>query len=417
MEQSTIGAIIGLLAAIFFILKKITPFYAMLFGAVLGGISGGYSLTETLESVSEGAKTMIAAILRILAAGVLAGVLIQSGAATTIAKTILNHIGIKWALLAIILTSFLITAIGVFIDVAILTIAPIALVTAKELNFSKSGIIVALIGGGKCGNIISPNPNTIAASETFKIELTNLMVAGIIPAVIGLLATYLLSRYLIKRGEKVTTDDLTLLQDNLPSFMKSISGPFLVIVLLSLRPIFEIKIDPILALPLGALVGAILMGKRTQINEFAAYGLSKMMPIAILLLGTGAIAGIITHSTFKDTLISLLNSYQIPAFLLAPFTGIIMSALTASTTSGTVVASSVFGTTLVNLGLSKLSAAVMIHTGATVLDHLPHGSFFHATAASVFMSVKDRLKVIPYETCIGLILTIVATLLFGFIYG
>ena len=55
----------------------------------------------------------------------------------------------------------------------------------------------------------------------------------------------------------------------------------------------------------------------------------------------------------------------------------------------------------------------MIHSGATVFDHMPHGSFFHATGGAVNMSMKERLKLIPYETAIGLVITIVSTLLFG----
>ncbi len=35
--------------------------------------------------------------------------------------------------------------------------------------------------------------------------------------------------------------------------------------------------------------------------------------------------------------------------------------------------------------------------GATVLDHLPHGSFFHATGGSVNMSIKERVHKGTYE--------------------
>lgn len=54
----------------------------------------------------------------------------------------------------------------------------------------------------------------------------------------------------------------------------------------------------------------------------------------------------------------------------------------------------------------------MIHVGATVLDHLPHGSFFHATGGSVSMDMKERLKLIPYESLVGLTMTIVSTINF-----
>src|SRR5699024_9379221 len=108
-----------------------------------------------------------------------------------------------------------------------------------------------------------------------------------------------------------------------------------------------------------------------------------------------------------------LESSGLPAYLLAPTSGILMSAATASTTAGTVVASNVFSSTILELGISGLAGAAMIHAGATVLDHLPHGSFFHATGGSVMMDLKERLKLIPYETLIGLTLAIISTFIFG----
>ena len=44
---------------------------------------------------------------------------------------------------------------------------------------------------------------------------------------------------------------------------------------------------------------------------------------------------------------------------------------------------------------------------------MPHGSFFHATGGSVNMDMKERLKLIPYESAVGLIMTIASTLIFG----
>ena len=68
-----------------------------------------------------------------------------------------------------------------------------------------------------------------------------------------------------------------------------------------------------------------------------------------------------------------------------------MGAATASTTSGTAVATSVFGPTITGMGVSSLATAAMIHVGATVLDHLPHGSFFHATGGSINMEDDNLL--------------------------
>ena len=56
----------------------------------------------------------------------------------------------------------------------------------------------------------------------------------------------------------------------------------------------------------------------------------------------------------------------------------------------------------------------MVHTGATVIDHMPHGNFFHVTGESVKMSIKDRIKLIPYESIVGGVMTVVATIIYGF---
>lgn len=90
-----------------------------------------------------------------------------------------------------------------------------------------------------------------------------------------------------------------------------------------------------------------------------------------------------------------------------------MSAATASTTAGTAVASNVFGPIIVSLGIPSLGAAAMMHAGATVLDHMPHGSFFHATGGSVGMQIGQRLQALPFETLIGLSIAATSTLIYG----
>lgn len=411
---TAIGAVVALSVAVVLILKKVPPAYGMLIGALVGGLIGGADLSQTVSLMIGGAQGITTAVMRILAAGVLAGVLIESGAASTIAETIVKKLGETRALLALVLSTMILTAVGVFVDVAVITVSPIALALAKRSDLSKPAILLAMIGGGKAGNIISPNPNAIAASDAFHLPLTSVMAAGIIPAIFGIILTYFLAKRLINKGSKVADGEVSAnSSQNLPAFLPAIAAPLCAIILLALRPIADIKVDPLIALPLGGLVGALAMGKLKQVNQFATSGLLKMSPVAVMLLGTGALAGIIANSGLKDVLIEALTASGLPSYLLAPISGALMSLATASTTAGTVVASNVFSATLIELGVSALASATMIHSGATVLDHMPHGSFFHATGGSVNMDIKERLKLIPYETAVGLIMTIVSTLVFG----
>lgn len=129
------------------ILKKVPPAYGMIIGALVGGLIGGANLSQTVTLMIGGAQGITTAVMRILAAGVLAGVLIESGAASTIADTIVKKLGESRSLLALILAAMLLTAVGVFIDVAVITVAPIALALAKRSNLSKMAILLAMIGG------------------------------------------------------------------------------------------------------------------------------------------------------------------------------------------------------------------------------------------------------------------------------
>ena len=174
---SALGALAALSIAIFLILKKVPPAYGMIVGALAGGLIGGADLTQTVALMIGGAQGITTAVMRILAAGVLAGVLIESGAATTIAETIVRKLGETRALLALALATLILTAVGVFVDVAVITVAPIALAIARRADLSKAAILLAMIGGGKAGNVMSPNPNAIAASDAFHLPLTSVMAA------------------------------------------------------------------------------------------------------------------------------------------------------------------------------------------------------------------------------------------------
>ena len=412
---TTIGALIGLAVAIILIIKKVQPAYSLILGALIGGVIGSGNLILTVDTMVSGAQSMISSVLRIMTSGILAGTLIKTGAAEKIAEVIVQKLGEKRALIAVAAATMVICAVGVFVDISVITVAPIALAIGKKAGYNKASLLLAMIGGGKAGNIISPNPNTIAVSEAFQVDLTSLMIKNIIPAVCALIVTVIIATILSKKaGTMVSDQDLEKHADNkkLPTFIQAFAGPLTVIILLALRPIFSIVIDPLIAHPLGGLVCAIACGSLVQFREFAEFGLSKVAGVSILLIGTGTIAGIIKASALQYDVISLLEMMKMPAFILAPIAGILMAGATASTTAGATIASQTFAQTLLNAGIPAISAGAMIHAGATVIDSLPHGSFFHATGGSVGMNIKERMKLIPFEACIGLTSTIVAVIVY-----
>jgi GntP family gluconate:H+ symporter len=404
--NSALAALIGLTLSIVLIIRKISPVYSLILGALIGGLLAGWGLETTVAKMIIGVKDITPAIVRIIAAGVLTGMLVKTGAASTIAKSIIKALGEKYIYLALALSALLLTAMGVFIDVAVITIAPIAIIMGSKLRLSKFKLLLAMIGGGKCGNIISPNPNTIIAAENFDAPLSSVMGAGIVPAVIGLVITVFVIIPLMPKGELMEGNIVENEDEQLPALWRSLLGPIVTILLLALRPIAGIVVDPMIALPAGGMVGIIATGNWKNMGTCLSYGLDKMSGIAILLVGTGTLAGVIQASDIKDVLVGLLDGWSNGGTFMAPIAGMLMSAASASTTAGATIASASFSDAIMAAGVAAVWGAAMVNAGATVLDHLPHGSFFHATGGSMGLAVKERLKLIPYESLVGLVLTI-----------
>ena len=411
---ATWGAVGALALASLLIVRRMPPAYALIFAALAGGLAGGGGLAQTVEAMTDGAKGMMPAVLRILASGVLAGALIRTGAAARLADAIVGGLGARFALAAVALATMVVCAVGIFVDIAVITVAPIALAVGRRADVPVPALLLAMVGGGKAGNIVSPNPNTIAAADAFKVDLTALILENAIPALVALAMTIALATLVARsrRGRYDVSADMVPTggaDAARPSLWAALAGPIVVVALLVLRPIAGVAVDPMIALPAGGLAALLATGHIRSAVPFTEFGLSKVAGVAVLLVGTGTLAGIIKASGLNADMISLMKLCHLPTFALAPVSGVLMAGATASTTAGATVASQTFASTLLSAGVPAVSAAAMIHAGAIVLDSLPHGSFFHATGGAVSMPFGERLRLVPYDALVGLAATLAAT--------
>lgn len=423
------GALIGLALAIYLILKKLNPVYSLMLGAIIGALLGGASLTGTIDILVKGEQSVMGTVLRVLAAGMLAGVMMESGAAETLARTIVDKLGDRMAILSLALATMVITAVGVFIPVAVLIVAPIALEVGRRMHISKLALLVALSGGGKAGNIISPNANTIAAAKGFGLELSQVMIADFIPAVVALIVTVIVARLLVKKGDAVMEADLGDMVDsdtgNLPTLGQAVVTPILAIVLLLLNPIGQVahltlltkvNLDATYVLPFAAIVGALVMKKGRELRDYARVGMTRMTDVVLILIGAGAIGATITSSNLPQLLIKGVEASHMPGVLLAPISGILMAAATASTSTGVILATGSFAKAILGFGVAPLAATAMVHTGAIVIDQLPQGNYFHVTANAMHMDLRQRSQGILYEAMVGGSAMLTATILYGFLH-
>jgi len=430
---SFIGVFVGLAISIILIIKKLNPVSSMfvgaiagtLLGAAIGGSHPGYILHYMISgTIIWGGQSVIGIIVRIVAGGILAGVLIESGAAESIARGIVSKLGPRNSLLAITLSSMTIVAVGVFLPVAVIVLAPITLSVSSKANISKMAAILALSGGAKAGNIISPNPNTIALADTFNLPLGEVMIGGAIPGLLAFVATVILASLIRNKGAKVESSDLEAFCDpceSLPPFSKAIAAPVVTIALLvfsTIVNIFQIEalsafeLDAFLVLPIGGLAGCIIMGKADKIIDYSNKGIMRMAPVVLMLLGAGALSGLILNSDFPDLIKAAMVRLDLPDFLLAPISGAIFGSATGSVATGVIVSGQAFADMLGAASVPAISAAVMIHAGAAFIDVVPHGNYFLASKDSMKVSMIDRIKVMPYEAIVGGVMTLAAIIMY-----
>lgn len=422
---SWVAAIVGLLLAVALILKKFNPVYSLFVGAIVGCVIGGASLADTVNILISGTQSIMGTAIRVLAAGMLAGVMMESGAAESIAQFIVKKLGYSKAILSLALSTMIITGVGVFIPVAVLIVAPIALSVGNQTGMSKIALLTALSGGGKAGNIISPNPNTIAAANGFHESLSNVMLGAFVPALFGLAMTVIITIIIRKKGIKVSPEDLENTEEKeVMPIGKALIAPVLSIILLMINPIGNIlhidvlsnlKIDALYILPFASVIGTIAMGHASKVAFYASSGLKRVTDTVLILIGAGALAGLISASTLAKEVVGLISAAGISGVYLAPISGALMSLAVGSTSTAVILATGSFGDAIIATGVTGLAAAVMVHAAATMLDAVPQGNYFHITAKSMNLSINDRMKVMPYEIIIGGTMTVVATIMYGFL--
>lgn len=151
----------------------------------------------------------------------------------------------------------------------------------------------------------------------------------------------------------------------LPPLWAALCGPIVVMGLLLLRPVCGVVIDPLIALPVGGVVCILATGHVKHLMSCLEFGIGKVTGVCILLLSTGTVAGVIKASSLQNDVIHLLELVNMPTFLLAPLSGILMACATASTTAG-----------------------------------------------AVNMNMKDRMKIIPFEALTGIAAVVISVALY-----
>ena len=163
--------IIGLIASCFgpcvlyHFKLKLHPFFALIATSAVFAIISGMNMEQMLKGFASGLGGTVADIGLVIALGTVTGALLEkSGAAETMAKTILKITGKKHAALGLAITGYFVS-IPVFCDSAFVLLSPIAKRLSKDTKISMTTMAIALCMGLHATHMfVPPTPGPLAVA-------------------------------------------------------------------------------------------------------------------------------------------------------------------------------------------------------------------------------------------------------------
>ena len=435
------GLMLGVLVLVLCTVKfKIHPFFALIATTVTFAIVSGMNLEEMLAAFTSGMGGTMADIGLVIALGTVTGALLEkSGAAETMAKTILKITGRKHAALGLAITGYFVS-IPVFCDSAFVLLSPIAKRISKDTKISMTTMAVALCMGLHATHMfVPPTPGPLAVAGILNADLGYVILFGALVSIPVMLVGYFGAVFMGKKYDYLP-ENVTDVPENqkLPSPLMAflpILTPIMLMLLKTigqmcglqgvLMDIFAVLGTPAVALLVGLIIA--LVGYHQIFPEDTkAWGFDGVFADAlktagqiILIVGAGgAFSGVLKASPLQSILTDTFSGLTIG--ILAPFIiGFIFRTCVGSATIAMVTAATMITPLMDVLGfaspMGRVIAMLACAAGGLMVFH-GNDDFFWVTATTSEMDTSVAYKTIPIisvcQSLVALAVVFVLSLIF-----
>ncbi|EKF6710744.1 GntP family permease [Vibrio cholerae] len=417
--------ILILLAVIAFIVLattkfKVHPFLALLLAAFLGAFAYGLPADTIAKTITTGFGGILGYIGLVIVLGTIIGVILEkSGAAITMADTVIKLLGERFPTLTMSIIGYIVS-IPVFCDSGFVILNSLKESLAKRLATSSVAMSVALATGLYATHtFVPPTPGPIAAAGNLGLEsqLGLVIAIGLFVAAVAAIAGMLwANRFqsveadIIEPQESPKQDwqALKASYGQLPTASQAFAPIFVPILLICLGSIANFPSlpfgqgmlhevlgflgQPLTALLIGLLLAVRLLKSADKVAEFGeriSQGITAAAPILLITGAGGAFGAVLKATPLGDYLGTTLSALGVGIFM--PF--IVSAALKSAQGSSTVAlvtTSALVAPLLGQLGLdSEMGRALTvmaIGAGAMTVSHA-NDSFFWVVSQFSRMSV------------------------------
>ena len=426
--------IVAVIAMILAISKlKIHPFIVMTVIAIAVGLLCGMNTEDVIVKVKAGFGNILASIGIVILAGTIIGTILEkTGAALTMANTILKLVGKERSVLTMGLTGY-VTGIPVFCDSGFVILSPISRALAAQSNKSLAIMATALSAGLYATHcLVPPTPGPIAMAGTLNANLGLVIGIGLL---ISLPATFMGILYANKVAGKIdipanpeyTVEELVEKYGKLPGALHSFAPILVPIILIALKSIgdfpshpfgtgavkmcFSFIGNPVIALLLGIVLATTLIPKSEKKNtlSWVTDGVTNSAGILAITGAGGAFGEILKSLPLADALSSSLLQMHVGVFLPFIIAAILKSAMGASTVA-MILTSAMVAPLMPGLGftseIGKVLVIMAIGAGSMTVSHA-NDSYFWVVSQFSDMNTQQAYKCQTGVTLVQGITTIV----------
>jgi GntP family gluconate:H+ symporter len=405
---------------------KVHAFLSLLVSAYFVGFAAGMDPVLTTQTIAKGFGGTTEKIGIVIIAGTIIGVMLErSGAALTMAETVLKWVGEKRPALAMSIIGY-ITSIPVFCDSGFVILSSLNKSLSKRTGVSMAVMATALSTGLYATHtLVPPTPGPIAAANALKADLGMVIVCGLIVAIPVALAGYLWAikfacRFDVQADTGISYEELLAKFPKLPSPLAAFAPIVIPIVLIGLKSVanfpgtpfgkgavkglFDFIGEPMVSLLIGVVLCFFLVKKLDEevLTNWVGAGIKDSAAIIMITAAGGSLGAMLAATKIGDYLGQSLAQYNLGIFL--PF--IIAAALKTAQGSSTVAlitTSTIVFPLLGSLGLSSPMGAVLatmaVGCGSMIVSHA-NDSYFWVVSQFSGLSVSTAYHTQTMDTLV-----------------
>ncbi len=430
--------ILSVIAMVLAISKlKIHPFLVLTTISILVGLLCGMDAATVVDTVKSGFGSILGAIGIVILAGTIIGTILEkTGAALTMANSILHLVGKDKSALTMAATGY-VTGIPVFCDSGFVILSPIARALAEQSNKSLAVLATALSAGLYATHcLVPPTPGPIAMAGTLNANLGLTILIGLlvsIPATIAGLfyATKVASKVDIKPNPENTVEELQEKYGKLPSALHSFAPILVPIILIAFKSIADFPSapfgsgtfsnflsfigNPVVALLIGIAIATTLIPVSEKPNklDWVSKGVTNAAGILAITGAGGAFGAILKSLPIAEALAGSLLNLHIGVLLPFIIAALLKTAMGASTVA-MIVTSAMIAPLMSTLGfdseIAKVLVIMAIGAGSMTVSHA-NDSYFWVVSQFSDMNTKEAYKCQTGVTAVMGITTILIVLI------